>query len=125
MLQEILPDMGMVSVFDNSANLTKLSVDQGLKVSEVSINFHHTVTFSCSIFGRLFSSFKKNPQVLHKAVIEVDETGTTAAAATTIGITPFSLPRTFTVNRPFFFFIYHEDTYCLLFMGRVTDPTKN
>lgn len=66
-----------------------------------------------------------NSQVLHKAVIEVDETGTTAAAATTTGIIPYSLPRTFTVNRPFFLFIYHEETNCLLFMGRVIDPTKN
>ena len=66
-----------------------------------------------------------NPQVLHKAVIDVDETGTTAAAATEIGITAYSLPREFTINRPFFFFIYHEDTNTLLFMGRVTDPTEN
>lgn len=64
-------------------------------------------------------------QVLHKAVIEVDEKGTTAAAATTVGITAYSLPMTFTINRPFFFFIYHEDTSSLLFMGRVIDPTKN
>lgn len=64
-------------------------------------------------------------KVLHKAVIEVDETGTIAAAVTTIGITPFSLPRTFIVNRPFFFFIYHEKTNSMLFMGRVIDPTKN
>ncbi|XP_058471365.1 protein Z-dependent protease inhibitor [Solea solea] len=96
-LHKLLPDMGMASVFSNSANLTKLSKDGGIKVSEV----------------------------LHKAVIEVDETGTTAAATTTIGITSYSLPRTFTINRPFFFFIYHEDTNCLLFMGRVIDPTKN
>nr|XP_046268393.1 protein Z-dependent protease inhibitor [Scatophagus argus] len=96
-LHDLLPNMGMASVFSNSANLTKLSKDEGLKVSEV----------------------------LHKAVIEVDETGTTAAAATTIGITPYSLPKTFIVNRPFFFFIYHEDTNCMLFMGRVIDPTKN
>ncbi|XP_036927558.1 protein Z-dependent protease inhibitor [Acanthopagrus latus] len=96
-LHNLLPEMGMASIFSNSANLTKLSKSSGLKVSEV----------------------------LHKAVIEVDETGTTAAAATTIGITPYSLPRTFTVNKPFFFFIYHEDTNCMLFMGRVIDPTKN
>lgn len=64
-------------------------------------------------------------QVLHKAVIEVDELGTTAAAATTVGITPYSLPRIFAVNRPFFFFIYHEDTNCMLFMGRVIDPTQS
>ncbi|KAG7238533.1 hypothetical protein INR49_030806 [Caranx melampygus] len=96
-LHNLLPNMGMTTVFSNSANLTKLSRNGTIKVSEV----------------------------LHKAAIEVDEMGTTAAAATTIGITPFSLPRSFTVDRPFFFFIYHEDTKCLLFMGRVIDPTKN
>ncbi|XP_077394032.1 protein Z-dependent protease inhibitor isoform X2 [Festucalex cinctus] len=96
-LHDILPEMGFTNLFSGSANLTKLSKDKGLKVSEV----------------------------LHKAVIDVDEVGTTAAAATTIGIIPYSLPRTFIVNRPFFFFIYHEDTKSLLFMGRVIDPTKN
>ncbi|KAK5609765.1 hypothetical protein CRENBAI_023003 [Crenichthys baileyi] len=96
-LHNLLPDMGMVSLFGSSANLTRLSKEAGLKVSEVR----------------------------HKAVVEVDETGTTAAAATTTGIIPYSLPRMFTVNRPFFFFIYHEDTNCLLFMGRVIDPSSN
>ncbi|XP_075964502.1 protein Z-dependent protease inhibitor [Anarhichas minor] len=96
-LQNLLPDMGMASIFSTSANLTKLSKEKGLKVSEV----------------------------LHKAMIEVDETGTIAAAATTTGIIAYSLPSTFIVNRPFFFFIYHEATNCLLFMGRVIDPTKN
>ncbi|XP_071767101.1 protein Z-dependent protease inhibitor [Centroberyx gerrardi] len=95
-LHDLLPDLGVASVFSDSANLTRLSKDRGLKVSEV----------------------------LHKAVIEVDETGTTAAAATTTGITAFSLPKTFIINRPFFFFIYHEDTTSLLFMGRMIDPTK-
>ncbi|KAM7375836.1 hypothetical protein PAMP_005603 [Pampus punctatissimus] len=94
-LHDILPSMGFASIFSDSANLTRLSKEKGLKVSEV----------------------------LHKAVVEVDETGTTAAAATIGGITPYSLPRTFIINRPFFFFIYHEDTNCLLFMGRVIDPT--
>ncbi|XP_061698891.1 serpin peptidase inhibitor, clade A (alpha-1 antiproteinase, antitrypsin), member 10a isoform X1 [Syngnathoides biaculeatus] len=96
-LHDILPELGFTSLFSGSANLTRLSKDKGLKVSEV----------------------------LHKAVIDVDEVGTTAAAATTIGIVPYSLPRTFIVNRPFFFFIYHEETKSLLFMGRVIDPTKN
>ncbi|XP_054652281.1 serine protease inhibitor 2.1-like [Dunckerocampus dactyliophorus] len=96
-LNNILPELGFNSIFTHTANLTGLSKDVSLQVSEV----------------------------LHKAVIEVDETGTTAAAATTIGIIPYSLPRTFIVNRPFFFFIYHEDTKALLFMGRMINPTKN
>ncbi|XP_072313931.1 protein Z-dependent protease inhibitor-like [Eucyclogobius newberryi] len=96
-LHKLLPEMGVSSLFTNTANLTKLHKDEDLKVSEVR----------------------------HKAVIDVDETGTTAAAATTVGIIPYSLPPTFIVNRPFFFFIYHEDTNALLFMGRLIDPTTN
>lgn len=95
-LHKLLPDMGVSTLFTNIANLTKLHKNRELKVSEV----------------------------LHKAVIDVEETGTTAAAATTVGIIPYSLPPIFLANRPFFFFIYHEDTNALLFMGRVIDPTQ-
>ncbi|KAF7704592.1 protein Z-dependent protease inhibitor [Silurus meridionalis] len=95
-LHTILPAMGIKEVFKDTANFKGMSQEPGLKVS----------------------------QVLHKAVIEVNEKGTTAAAATSVGITPYSMPETFTVNRPFFFFIYHEATNSLLFMGRVIDPTK-
>ncbi|XP_030628645.1 protein Z-dependent protease inhibitor [Chanos chanos] len=94
-LHKILPDLGIENIFEDSANLTGLSKEPGLKVS----------------------------QVLHKAVIEVDEIGTRAAAATSVGITAYSLPQIFCVDRPFFFFIYHEATNSLLFMGRVIDPT--
>ncbi|XP_017546380.1 protein Z-dependent protease inhibitor [Pygocentrus nattereri] len=95
-LHKILPAMGIQNIFKNTANLKGMSQEPGLKVS----------------------------QVLHKAVIEVDEKGTVAAAATSVGITAYSMPTSFVVNRPFFFFIYHEATNSLLFMGRVIDPTK-
>ncbi|XP_063058964.1 protein Z-dependent protease inhibitor [Engraulis encrasicolus] len=95
-MQKILPSLGITDVFGDNANLTGLSKAPGLQVSEV----------------------------LHKAVIEVDERGTVAAAATTVGITAYSLPTQFIVNRPFFFLIYHESTNSLMFMGRVIDPSK-
>ncbi|XP_004082347.2 protein Z-dependent protease inhibitor isoform X2 [Oryzias latipes] len=96
LLHNILPDMGLTSLFTNLANLTKLSKDEDLMVSEV----------------------------LHKAVIEVDEVGTTAAAATAVEVTRYS-SMSFIINRPFFFFIYHEETEALLFVGRVIDPSRN
>lgn len=123
-LHSLLPEMGMTSVFSNTANLTKLSTNEGLKVSEVScqlsIQFQNTFLYKLNLNCVSIVS-----QVLHKAVLEVDEVGTTAAAATTVGITSYSLPTFFMVNRPFFFFIYHEDTNSILFMGRVTNPTEN
>ena len=52
-LHNILPHMGMPSVFSNAANLTKLSKDRGLKVSEVSFKSHHTVKKTKNILGIL------------------------------------------------------------------------
>lgn len=63
------------------------------------------------------------PQVSHKAVLSVDETGTEAAAATTIEIMPMSLPESITVNRPFMLFIIEHSTKSILFMGKINNPT--
>lgn len=63
--------------------------------------------------------------VRHKAICEVNEEGTVAAAATTVtmGVTsapppPFSMK----VDRPFFFVIRDNQTGVILFMGSVTNP---
>ena len=62
--------------------------------------------------------------VIHKAIIAVDEKGTTAAAATGISVGTTSLPPTLVVDRPFLFFIRHNPTGAILFQGRVVDPSK-
>ncbi len=61
-------------------------------------------------------------EVLHKAVIEVNEEGSEAAAVTSIGIRATSLPPQFIANRPFFFAIRDNETETVLFMGTVVDP---
>jgi len=66
--------------------------------------------------------------VLHKAFVAVDEAGTEAAAATVVMMLkggPPAAPPVLKVDRPFFFLIRHKSTGCILFMGRVTDPTKS
>jgi len=62
--------------------------------------------------------------VLHKAVVEVNEEGTVAAAVTSVmmGITSVPERFTFIVNRPFFFAIHDNQTNSLLFMGAVVKP---
>ena len=60
--------------------------------------------------------------VLHKAVVEVNEEGSEAAAVTSIGIRVTSVPPAFTANRPFFFAIRDNETKTVLFMGTVVDP---
>ena len=83
---------------------------------------------ACSIC--CFQSFSKGsdscflvfPQVSHKAVLSVDETGTEAAAATTIEIMTMSMPEDLTLNRPFLVFIIEDSTKSFLFMGKINNP---
>ncbi len=67
--------------------------------------------------------------VLHKAFVAVDEAGTEAAAATVVAMRAGSAmrpaePVDFVADHPFLFLIRHNRTNTVLFMGRVTDPTK-
>jgi serpin B len=64
-------------------------------------------------------------KVIHQADIDVDEKGTTAAAAIAVEMRAMSLPAdpvTFHVDRPFLFFVRDVPTGAILFMGRVTEP---
>jgi serpin B len=73
--------------------------------------------------GNLFISF-----VDHKAVIEVNEKGTKAAAATNVGISLTSAPvdtQTFYVDRPFFFVIRDDRSGSILFMGKILNPLES
>jgi serpin B len=62
-------------------------------------------------------------QVQHKAFVEVNEEGTEAAAATSVGVGVTSLPPTITVNRPFLVAIRERFSGTILFLGRIDDPT--
>ena len=65
--------------------------------------------------------------VIHKAFVEVDEAGTTAAAATgvVVGITSVPSPGVpFVADHPFHFLIRDNASEAVLFMGRVSDPSE-
>ena len=65
--------------------------------------------------------------VIHKAFVDVNEEGTEAAAATAVVIETLGMPPpppTFRANHPFIFLIQENQTGSVLFIGRVTDPTK-
>ncbi|MBW7992221.1 MAG: hypothetical protein FVQ84_19710 [Planctomycetes bacterium] len=65
--------------------------------------------------------------VIHKAFIEVNEEGTEAAAATAVGMLGGAppTPPVFRADHPFLFLIQEKQTGSILFIGRVTDPTKS
>lgn len=66
-------------------------------------------------------------QVLHRAVVEVNEEGTEAAAATAVVMLEMcaaivSEEYEFRADRPFLFFIQHKETRSILFLGRLVKP---
>jgi serpin B len=62
----------------------------------------------------------------HKAVVEVNEEGTEAAAVTNVGISVTSMPmRTeFKVDKPYMFVIRDDRSGAILFSGLINDPTQ-
>jgi len=99
-LNDILSSLGMSVAFsDSQANFSK-------------INSH----------SQLFIT-----KVKHKTFIEVNEEGTEAAAATSVGIGVTSIgpgEPEFHVTRPFLFFITEADTDAILFAGKVENPLQ-
>lgn len=100
-LQDDLPAMGMKSAFDSSKADFSGFEDQPAGR------------------GKLFIS-----RVIHEAVIELDEEGTEAAAATAVVMERGSAPRNFTVtcDKPFLLAITDEKTGSVMFVGTVYKP---
>ncbi len=100
-LVNALSTMGMPSAFTDEADFSNMEPKRELYISDV----------------------------VHKAYIEVNEKGTEAAGATGVVITlksmmpPDRIP-VFRADHPFLYFIIHNPTGQILFMGRIMDPTK-
>jgi serpin B len=95
-LEKVLSAMGMPRAFSNRAEFSGMTGDDTLKIDKV----------------------------IHKAMIEVQEAGTEAAAATAVVMiqkTSIDLdePVLFKADRPFLFFIRDNRHHSILFMGQV------
>ena len=99
-MRQTLIDMGMPSAF-NDADFSGMTGQKDLMISEV----------------------------IHQAFVEVNEEGTEAAAATavigvmSVGPNGTTIP-IFRADHPFIFIIQQKDTGNILFLGRVSDPSK-
>jgi serpin B len=67
--------------------------------------------------------------VIHKAFVEVNEKGTEAAAATGVSVGAMAIARpiseyVFRADHPFLFLIRDVHSGSILFLGRLTDPTR-
>lgn len=87
-------------------------------------------TPSSTNFSQLFSNPSQDmyiSQVIHDALIEVDETGSEAAAATVVEVELTSIapgePGIFRLDKPFVFLIQDSHSGAILFMGKLGDPS--
>lgn len=82
---------------------------------------------NCDLRG-ISAEFGRISKVVHEAVIEVNEEGAEAAAATAVvGVQPVTervIPksRELNVDRPFCFAIYNHTTQSILFIARIVNP---
>uniref|UniRef100_A0A8C2L688 Serpin domain-containing protein n=1 Tax=Cricetulus griseus TaxID=10029 RepID=A0A8C2L688_CRIGR len=114
------------------------NIDVHVKLPRFKLEESYTLNSNLGSLGvqDLFSSSKADlsgmsgsrdlfiSKIIHKSFVEVNEEGTEAAAATG-GIATFAMlmpEEEFTVDHPFIFFIRHNPTANVLFLGRVCSP---
>ncbi len=111
-----------------SISMPKFEFSQSMQLSQILRTLGMESAFGS---GADFSGFTGSPdlfisEVLHKAFVKVDETGTEAAAATAVvmGITAIpEQPVEMNINRPFLFFILDRESGSIVFMGRIMNPS--
>lgn len=97
-LNNALTSLGMGIAFSPLADFSRISTTSGLQITEVD----------------------------HKAYINVDESGTTAAAATSVVVGISAAPvNLISIDHPFLFVIREMKTGLILFIGTVNDPTQS
>ncbi|NXE77077.1 ZPI inhibitor, partial [Cochlearius cochlearius] len=104
----------------------KFKLEQKYKMKKLlhAIGIKNLFTRTADLSHLTDQGYASVSQVVQKAVIEVDEEGTEATAASGSEITAFTVPPLIKVDRPFLFMIFEETFKTLLFIGRVVDPTE-
>ena len=107
-------------------NMPKFKLEQIYKMESILTEMGMPIVFSNKADFSLFND--KLPlavdSVIHKAVVEVDEKGTVAAAATSIvvRVVSASYNAELTADHPFMFMIKDSKTDAILFLGQVNKP---
>ena len=106
--------------------IPKFKIESTIKLNEILKNLGMTDMFKVTAanFGNISDETLVVTDAIQKAFVEVDEVGTTAAAATAILIgTRSASGQRFIADHPFLFFVRDLQTGLLLFQGRVANPT--
>jgi serine protease inhibitor len=102
-----------------------------MKADLMAMGLVRPFSFHPDNFTKLFSNPTgdlKISRVIHDAMIEVDEKGSEAAAATIVEVVERtsmpSGPSILVLDKPFIFFIQEKHSGAILFMGKLGDPSK-
>lgn len=115
---------------DGTIELPRFKIEYEIELNSVLKALGMSVAFdpSQANFSGMSETQTNIDRVKHKTFVEVHETGTEAAAATSIGIAATSAkipsipPFQMIVDRPFFCAIRDNQTGSILFMGAIVDP---
>ncbi len=119
--------LAMADTISMDIRMPKFSLAFEIKLNDVlrSMGLKRAFTDHAEL-GRLFQQqlSVKVSEILHKAVIEVDESGTEAAAVTSVGVSLTSMPAVINLNRPFIFMVRERHTQAILFCGILRNPLQ-
>ncbi|XP_068942107.1 corticosteroid-binding globulin isoform X2 [Petaurus breviceps papuanus] len=93
-LEDVLKEMGLMDIFTSQANLSGITKEASVKLSEV----------------------------LHKAVLSIDEEGREAPAGTGVNMIFSSHHPVIKFDRPFLFVVFDHFTWSSLFLGKIMNP---
>ncbi|XP_066042996.1 serpin B10-like [Chamaea fasciata] len=111
-MEVYLPRFTLEEKYDLKSTLSRMGIQDAFTESQADFT-------AMSKTGDLVLS-----QVFHKCYLEVNEEGTEAAAASSATLASRSLGATviFLADHPFLFFIRHNKTKTILFLGRYSSP---
>ncbi|NXL60713.1 SPB10 protein, partial [Chordeiles acutipennis] len=111
-MEVYLPRFTLEETYDLKSTLSKMGIQDAFTEGQADFT-------GMSENGDLFLS-----QVFHKCYLEVNEEGTEAAAASSATVASRSLGAAviFVADHPFLFFIRHNKTKSILFLGRFSSP---
>ncbi|XP_010294967.1 PREDICTED: alpha-1-antitrypsin-like [Phaethon lepturus] len=106
--------------------IPKLSISSTYDLKKLFMNLGVTDVFSdrADLSGITGKPDVKVSKAAHKALLEVHENGTEAAAVTGTDFLPHSVPPVVKFNRPFLLLIVDQYTQSILFMGKIVNPTE-
>ena len=117
--------LGFLQADSLDVYLPKFTVEYELELREVlsALGMEIAFTPQADFTGMFAGGGVWIDKVKHKAFVEVDEQGTTAAAVTSVVMIDGIDDSLFSVDRPFMFIIREAESGTMLFIGKIVDPT--